>query len=323
MNTGFREGVDIDPKTRVRLSVKEENRKLSKLDTGDTPTGERTMHVAFESGNAFNINKEVIAAAKNLKPKALLNIDANAKTIKGQKEGFMTGVMYLSPEKSSGYQVCPKASAGCIAACLNTAGRGAFDSTQRARKARTLRFFDNRDQFLKDVYREIEALGKKAKRKGLVPVVRLNGTSDLPWEKFKLDKTLGKTIFEHFPDVQFYDYTKIHQRAVKFGKGEMPDNYHITFSRAEDNDADAIKVLEANGNVAVVFRQGLPAKWKGFDVINGDSNDLRFRDEPGTVVGLVAKGKGKKETSGFVVDVPENEIVWKPERGKKLVKKGE
>ena len=237
----------------------------------------------------------------------LLNVDNNAKTVKGQKRGYLTGVLYLAPSDLSGRNVCPMASPGCIAACLNTAGHGAFNNVQQARINKTRALFEDRDAFLAQLHKEIGALIRKAARDGLTPTVRLNGTSDLPWEAYKLD---GKSLFEHFPDVQFYDYTKIPKRAKLWAAGKMPANYHLTFSRSEINDADARACLKAGANVAVVFRPKLPATFGNAPVIDGDADDLRFMPQGmetiahrGVVVGLKAKGRARKENSGFVVDV--------------------
>ena len=143
----------------------------------------------------------------------LLGINTNYKTIKSEKVGVLTGIIYMSPYKLSGKNVCPGASAGCAAACLNTAGRGAMNTVQRARLKKTNRFWDDRKQFINDLVNEITALEKRAKAKGLKAAVRLNGTSDLPYERYKVPGT-NKNIMELFPDVQFYDYTKLENRIV-------------------------------------------------------------------------------------------------------------
>ena len=169
----------------------------------------------------------------------LLGINTNYKTIKSEKVGVLTGIIYMSPYNLSGKNVCPGASAGCAAACLNTAGRGAMNVVQAARLKKTQRFFQDRQQFLWDLVNEISALRRKAKAKGLKAAVRLNGTSDLPYERYKIRDT-GKNIMQLFPDVQFYDYTKLENRIV--GQ-QLPANYHLTFSRAEDNDHKLAAVI--------------------------------------------------------------------------------
>lgn len=225
----------------------------------------------------------------------------NPKLMKGEKKGYLSFVLHLAPADLSGHNTCPKATAGCKQACLNTAGRGGIfkkgESTnviQQARIRKTKMFFENRDQFMQDLFYDIQAGVKQAAKLGLTPAFRLNGTSDISWEKYKLPN--GANIFENFPDVQFYDYTKVRGRKVSGIK-----NYHLTFSRAESNEMDARLAASSGMNVAVVFKKDLPATYFGKKVINGDDTDLRFLDERGVIVGLKAKGKAKKDASGFVV----------------------
>ncbi len=230
----------------------------------------------------------------------LLN-SGNAKTRKGEKKGYITFGIHLAPSTVSGFNVCQHASAGCAAACLNTAGRGAMSSVQKARIAKTQFFFKDRNGFMTQLFQEIETAIKSAKRKNMTPVFRLNLTSDLPWESIKHN---GQTVFEAFPDVQFYDYTKIPDRMTKFLAGDMPSNYHLTFSRSEEvfNQAIATAFLASSGNVAAVFRGSLPRAWNGVQVVDGDETDLRFLDPKGCVVGLVEKGLAKKDETGFVIE---------------------
>ncbi len=229
----------------------------------------------------------------------LLSIGADAKTVKGEKFGVITGIQYLAPADVSGHNTCPNASEGCKAACLFTAGMaGAFASVNKARTEKTLFFFRNRAEYGKQLVNEIAALVKKAKKKNLIPAVRLNGTSDLAWESIQFD---GKSIMEHFPAVQFYDYTKSAKRAKRHAEGKMPANYHLTFSRSESNQAEVLDVIQSGGNVAVVFHDKLPATYLGKPVVDGDESDLRFNDAKGVIVGLKVKGKAKQDTSGFAV----------------------
>lgn len=224
-----------------------------------------------------------------------LSIDTNAKTIKGQKKGFLTGILYLAPANESGKNLCPHASAGCKAACLYTAGRGAFDTIKKARLNKTLAFLNDRKSFAMELKKDIASIAKKANKKGMTPCIRLNGTSDIPWHNVE-------NIMQENPSIQFYDYTPNPFRMLQFLNGELPENYHLTFSRKEDNEEFVDKILEKGGNVAVVFRKELPQTWKGKKVVNGDETDLRFLDEKNVVVGLKAKGKGRKNQSGFIVD---------------------
>lgn len=224
----------------------------------------------------------------------LLGIDTNAKTVKGQKLGYMTGIMYLAPSNESGKNLCPHASEGCKAACLYTAGRGRMAPVKKARLAKTHFFIRERAAFLAQLKTEIVALVKRAAKNNMIPAVRLNGTSDLPWEN------LG--VIQEFPDVQFYDYTKNLKRMVSFVNGELPKNYHLTFSRSEKtNGAIIVGLLRNGGNVAMVYAGKPPTQNFGAPVVNGDESDLRFLDAKGVIVALTAKGDGKKDKSGFVV----------------------
>lgn len=229
---------------------------------------------------------------------AILN-QGNSKTRKGEKFGYKTFGIHLAPANLSGFNVCKDASSGCAAACLNTAGRGAMSSVQVARVNKTLRFFKDKQGFMADLFKEVRAAIRKAEKANQIPVFRLNLTSDIPWEKVKFN---NQTVFEAFPSVQWYDYTKSVQRMEKFLAGEFPANYHLTFSRSESNNHLVQSVMKSGGNVAVVFRKNLPATWHGVKVVNGDDTDLRFLDGAGVIVGLVAKGKAKGENSGFVVE---------------------
>ena len=218
---------------------------------------------------------------------------ANPKIQKGTKLGYLSFILHLAPAKLSGYNTCPKATAGCEAACLNTAGRGGMfrkgettNVIQKARIRKTLEYFNQREEFLADLEQDINKGIKLAKKLGLTPVFRLNGTSDLSVEKWG--------IFEKFPTVQFYDYTKILGRKVA-----QYANYHLTFSAADGNDADVTKAIAQGMNIAMVFDK-LPETYMGVEVINADEHDLRFLDKKGVIAGLKAKGRAKKDTTGFV-----------------------
>ncbi len=224
----------------------------------------------------------------------------NPKLMKGQKKGYLSSVLHLAPADVSGYNTCPKATVGCKSSCLNTAGRGGIfkkgentNVIQQARIRKTKYFFERRQEFLNELTTEIVKAIAKAEKQGLIPVFRLNGTSDISWEKYEVGN--GKNIFQMFPQVQFYDYTKVLGRKVS----HIP-NYHLTFSKADGNDMDVRLAASKGMNVAAVFYK-LPETYIGRTVINGDETDLRFLDAKGVVVGLKAKGKAKKDTSGFVV----------------------
>jgi hypothetical protein len=229
----------------------------------------------------------------------------NPKILKGLAQGYNTYILHLAPANLSGFETCPKRTAGCTAACLNTAGRGGMfkkgESTnviQEARKRKTRLFFQDREKFMSDLVKDIQLAIKQSEKLGLIPVIRLNGTSDIAWEKYRFGP-LDLNIFETFPYVQFYDYTKILNRKVK----NIP-NYHLTFSAADGNDFDVKVAISAGYNVAVVFglkkTEPMPEKFLNRNVFNGDDSDLRFLDPKNVVVGLYAKGKAKKDTSGFV-----------------------
>ncbi len=225
----------------------------------------------------------------------LLSVGSDSKTTKGESFGWRTAILYLAPHKvAQRGNVCSHASRGCISSCLYTAGRGATSHVQRSRISKTQYFFDDPAGFRKQLIEEIEDFVWRANHEGMAACVRLNGTSDIPWE--------GLQIMQQFPkDIMFYDYTKNHHRALRFARGELPPNYHLTFSRSECNEMDALKVLESGGNVAAVFSGDLPDDWHGYNVVDGDLSDLRFLDPRGCVVGLKAKGAAKRDTSGFVI----------------------
>jgi hypothetical protein len=233
---------------------------------------------------------------------SILSINADAKTIKGTEYGVLTGILYLAPANESGVMnTCAFSSAGCREACLFSAGRGAFKSVINARVKKTLWFFHKRSNFLETLKTEISALIRKATKENKVAAIRLNGTSDLPWENIRLDD--GKTLMETFPTTQFYDYTPNPHRMMKFAAGLMPANYHLTFSRKEDNQEQVQQAVDLGVNIAVVFRGGLPATYLGRPVIDGDVSDIRFNDPKNSVVGLKAKGKARKQDVGFVIEV--------------------
>jgi hypothetical protein len=253
---------------------------------------------------------------------------SNPKVEKGEKAGYQTFILHLAPASLSGWNTCPMATIGCKAACLNTAGRGGImgghgiltaddvakglrNTIQNARINRTRLFFSDRTAFMVLLVKEIEKAIRLAKRNGLVPVFRLNGTSDIRWETIRVPLTPRNhqtfdNVMAMFPDVQFYDYTKIANRK------NVPANYSLTFSLADGNEAQASEALANGVNVAVVFRdldtvnRYITAGRYGVNPIaRGDDTDLRFLDpkgEFGTIIALYAKGNAKRDTSGFVRD---------------------
>lgn len=234
----------------------------------------------------------------------LLSISRDAKTVKGQAYGVLTGILYLAPHTISGYQTCPKSTPECRAVCLYKAGMGVFNNVQKSRIARTHKFFQSKNQFMCELFENLQSLVRKANKNGLIPAVRLNGTSDIAWEKiaFNYNNVQYSSIIEAFPNIQFYDYTKILGRTKAL---KMP-NYHLTFSLSEQNDMEALTALEQGYNVAVVMHlkrnESIPNTWSGFKTIYGDEHDARFFDAKGNHI-VVLRGKGKAHTlkaGGFI-----------------------
>ena len=218
-------------------------------------------------------------------------------------------VLYMMPAMNSGREACAGRSPGCTASCLEkNTGRMDMSNAKRARRRRHACFYADRSRFLADLHEEIQAHVKAAKRKGLTPSVRLNGTTDLPWHKMKFTDKAGvkhANLHEASPDAQFYEYTKLPL------KGEYPPNLHLTFSVSERSDADdrAATYLEAGYSAAVVMRIGKheqPDTFRlgsvDYPVVDGDLHDARFLDPPGSIAALAAKGLAKKDASGFVRD---------------------
>ncbi len=241
---------------------------------------------------------------------------SNPKTDKSEKYGYLTAILHLAPARLSGRNVCPKASPGCTEACLNTAGMGGIfkrgesdNGIQRARRERTNYLFADRGSFLEDLEREIRNHIKHAQAIGLVPCIRLNGTSDLRWETLRARGSA--TILERFPELQFYDYTKRTDRT------DLPANYALTFSLAETKQSwkDHKAALGSGLSVAVVLAgagdsrrpQPFPDSWNGRTLVDGDISDLRFLDPPAVYVGLRAKGRAKTDGTGFVQSLDRKE----------------
>jgi hypothetical protein len=245
-------------------------------------------------------------------PKVLLTTD-NAKTIKGEDLGYKTLICYMSPHKQNafGRNLCPKATAGCMASCLFTAGRGAFSNVKIGRLRKSEFFLSNKELFMEQLVTEIEKAVRNKKDKNIC--VRLNGTTDIPFENIKVGGF--DNIMSMFPSIQFYDYTKVFARLKK----ELPKNYHLTFSMSEDNREIAFDLLSKGVNVAMVFNiknsNELPKTYKGYEVINGDNDDLTFLHPKGIILGLKYKkltGKGasikNKEAlkSDFIINLDES-----------------
>jgi len=239
----------------------------------------------------------------------LASPESNPKVAKNGKVDVLAAPLHLAPYNLSGFQVCAQASDGCAAACLHTAGNPAYmEQKDKSRKAKTVAYFQCREAWMAVLAFEILSLERKAIALGMIPAIRLNATSDLPFERRKVTIDGVETgLMDAFPDVQFYDYTKITKRAVAWAKGDMPANYHLTFSRNEDNDDAVAQVLIAGGNVAAVFAPDTyksaikSGSFDGTPVTNGDLHDYRPADPVGCIVALKAKGDAKTDTSGFVI----------------------
>jgi hypothetical protein len=243
-----------------------------------------------EQNNMLMEFKTIGSAKRLTKLSYLGQVNSSAKIAKNLKtSNNLTYVLYLLPAKASGYNVCAMATTECIDGCLNTSGRVKMQELDvstntilNARYRKTRLFFEQRNFFMNWLIAEIANNKKKAEKKGIDFSVRLNGTSDINWNAYKVN---GKTVFELFPTVQFYDYTKI---ASKFN--DIPENYHLTYSYTGYNWDYSKKVLDSKNNVAIVFNveknKPLPMTYKGYKVIDGDLTDYRPDDGNGVIVGL-------------------------------------
>ncbi len=238
-------------------------------------------------------------------PNNMLSVSADSKTVKGEKLGYLTGIVYLIPDNT----LCPASKmAKCDIACLVSAGRGCFNSVINGRMNKTAIYKQFPNVFYELIRRDINKLKNTAAKKGLNFCVRLNGTSDIDHMRF----------IASMPEVQFYDYTKMTKHLEKRGAmAGLLGNYHLTFSysgASKPYQKHVARAIELNYNVATVFSGDLPSHFMGLPVINGDDSDLRFLDykvyKGQAIIGLYAKGKAKKDLSGFVVhDTMANDII--------------
>jgi hypothetical protein len=249
----------------------------------------------------------------------IFSIDGNPKAEKAKTYEYLNAIHYMAPYDSAGAgNLCPHATASCKALCLGLwSGRAGMvhnsediNPVRAARIRRARMFMANRAQYLRLMVHEIDALLRRCKREKMRPCIRLNGSQDIAWEgiRFGIERdrkgrataiVLGgnATFFTHYRGVQFTDYTKNPQRFAR----PLPENYCLVFSRSEANERDALRLLERGHNVAVVFAV-LPARWRGYRVIDGDRHDLRHLDPCGVVVGLTPKGmRARHDWTGFVV----------------------
>jgi hypothetical protein len=230
-----------------------------------------------------------------MKLNLISNGRSNPKTEKSNKQSdqYLTFILHLRPINT---KICPFQNvAKCKNACLNTAGLGGvYPSIQKARQRKTDLFLNDRNEFMRQLFADIVKIEKHCIKKGKTPAIRLNGTSDIQYELIKVN---GLNVFDTFPKITFYDYTKIPNRKVSHIK-----NYVLTWSYSEANKKYSNYFNTVPNNSAVVFRDKLPKTFKGKKVINGDLTDLRFLDPINVIVGLKAKGQAKKDYSGFVIN---------------------
>lgn len=240
--------------------------------------------------------------------KAKLLTMNQTKINKGIASGYLTGILHLT---AGGKDICPWATVLCTNGCLDVSGHSAIpndlapgfrNSIERARHMRTEMWRKDRARFETLLYEDLVRVYTWAKQRGLQPAIRLNGTSDLLWER--LTPWIYSDNYK-FDRIQFYDYTK----APPLARRRLPTNYHLTQSWHEKaTDKYLEDTISMGRSMAVVFAtkrgQPLPATWRGVPVIDGDLHDLRFLDPPGVIVGLRAKGRMTKgDWKGFVQPV--------------------
>jgi hypothetical protein len=246
-------------------------------------TGLKTIIDTIESATTYK-------AVTNLLSKGATNI----KTAKNEIETY---ILYMAPADIIGIaNLCPFASPGCKKACLYSAGRGKFSNVQQSRINKAKFWALDRKQFYIQLTNEILKIDTNSKKTGNKIAIRLNGTTDIDHMDLIKRYTGVDFLQPFYSNLLFYEYTKNPNTVKKY----LNTSYKITFSRSEINEAAALEVLRAGGNVAAVFNQ-LPETWNGYKVINGDLSDLRYFDPKNVVVGLLAKGEAKKDISGFVV----------------------
>lgn len=225
------------------------------------------------------------------------------KAIKAEAYGYLNAIHYLAPSTMGGVgNLCSHASEGCIALCLgHYSGQASMvadlehgdNPTRKSRRDKAVLFMRERKAYIAALDKDITRLEHRAAKLGKLLCVRLNGSSDIAWER------VAPQLFANHPTVQFVDYTKNPSRMT----ANLPSNYWLTFSRSETNEAHCVTVLNRGYNVAVVFAGDKPDMWLTFPTIDGDTHDLRHLDQRGGyVVALTPKGrKAKHDTSGFVV----------------------
>lgn len=261
------------------------------------------------------VNRSQAIKATNLS--YLGDINSSSKIVKNAIVGVHTYILYLAPASTSGYNVCSHSTPECRLGCLATSGRVKMEKAsgksriENARINKTRLFHENQEFFMDWLIAEIKAKKALAEKQGFIFSIRLNGTSDIDWNHIKHN---GFNIFQYFPDVQFYDYTK--NASKFFGK---PENYHLTLSYTGRNWHSCENVLKRGNNVAVVFdtqkNKPLPQQFNGYPVLDGDVTDYRPKDQNGVVIGLRFKDIADKEASKTV---KESCFVAKDEHGQTI-----
>lgn len=241
-------------------------------------------------------------AKKQTKLSYLGGVNKSAKIIKNGKIGMNTYCIYLAPANLSGYNTCSHSTPECRIGCLNTSGRAGIEIVSgknkilNCRSNKTKLFFEQTSYFMQWVIAEIESEIQKAKKINHDFSVRLNGTSDIDWSDVLIN---GKTIFELFPNIQFYDYTKNPNKFKNIAK-----NYHLIMSYTGRNWQVCEMLLQQGFNVAVVFdvkkNKALPKTFNGYKVVDGDITDYRPLDGKGVVVGLRWKYVAHKQVNDFI-----------------------
>ena len=243
------------------------------------------------------------------------SVASSSKIAKGLQYNEMTYILYLAPANQSGYEVCPMRTPECTEACLTESGHNRIDvkknAINKARIAKTKLFFEQREFFMGWLVTEIEKVKAVAADKGMRFSVRLNGTSDIEPTLFKHN---GKTLFQLFDDVIFYDYTKVSKR---FRLLDKYTNYDLTYSFSGHNMFQCLDILSnKKGRVAMVFEgKVLPTEFMGYKVIDGDAYDMRYLDEQGVIVGLkFKKVRNKIDTANnkFIIPMDSPFSVYAP-----------
>ena len=233
------------------------------------------------------------------------SVASSSKIAKGLKYNEMTYILYLAPASQSGYNVCPQSTAECREACLTESGHNRIDvkknNINKARIKKTKLFFEQRDFFMSWLIVEITKAKIDADTKGYKFSVRINGTSDISLEMFKIG---GRNILQIFPLIQFYDYTKV---ANRFKLLDKYPNYDLTYSFSGYNMLQSLELLQSDkGRVAMVFEgKVLPKTFMGIEVIDGDAYDMRYYDNKNVIVGLkFKKVRNKIDTSNNAFIIP-------------------